>query len=57
MSRRVNPLSFRLYRSKNWPLMYVAPLHRNSKVYHQTVCIDLYIRTKVNQKRFLKKPL
>jgi len=54
MSRRVNPLSLRLYASKNWPLIYTAPLYRNSKIFHQTVCIDLYIRTKINQ-RFLKK--
>lgn len=55
MSRRVNPLSLRLYKSKNWPLTYTVPLYRNSKIFHQTVCIDLYLRTKINQKFFKKR--
>jgi hypothetical protein len=56
MSRRANPLSTRLYKTGGWFSIYSSPLHRNAKVFHQTACIDLYLRTKIGQRRlFLKK--
>jgi hypothetical protein len=54
MSRRVNPLSIRLYTSENWPFVYAAPLYKNAKIFHQTLSIDLYIRSKINQKSVKK---
>jgi len=56
MSRRTNPISNRLYSSTDWSFLYASPLHKNSKVLHQTICLDIFLRIKLSQnKLFLKK--
>lgn len=56
MSRRANPLSTRIYRTIGWSSTYSSPLYRNAKVFHQTLNIDLYLRTKIGQRKlFFKK--
>lgn len=55
MSRRTNPISNRLHSSADWSFLYASPLHKNAKVLHQTIFLDMFLRIKLSQNKLFSK--